>query len=97
MDLIITSAPLFLSSLALIFLLGLQQQNVTAQWHGYSFLTSFGIAGAQIFFIKSTVSTDLWVGVLAMGLGSAIGASASIVVHNFLRRRKSVIGKIINY
>jgi len=95
MDYLLSLAPLFFSSMAFIFLLGVQQQNITAQWHGYSFLTSFLIAGAQIVFIKSTVSSDLWIGILTMGLGSALGASASIVAHNFLRKRRPVIGSLI--
>lgn len=83
---------LFLSSLCLVFLLGMQQQHVTGGHHGWSFLTNYAIAGAQILFVQAAVASDVLLGVLQLGTGGAIGASLSMVVHRRFIRRRAVIG-----
>lgn len=79
---------LFVSSFCLVFLLGLQQQNVTHEHHGWSVIISFFIAAAQVAFIKQTVITEFLAAVLSLGCGGAIGASLSIVFHKKIVRRK---------
>ena len=44
-----THATLFLSAFFTVFLLGIQQQNVTGRHYLAAVLTSFGIGAAQIF------------------------------------------------
>ncbi len=84
------------SSFCLVFLLGLQQQNVTHQLHGWSVVTSFAIAAAQVVFIKETVSGDYLTSILLLGAGGGLGASASILVHTrWIRRPRNVIGENI--
>lgn len=87
---------LFFSSLFLVFLLGIQQQNVTHKLHGWSMVTSFAIALVQVTFIKDTVAGDYWATVLQMGAGGALGASLSIFVHTrWVCRPRNVIGEKI--
>lgn len=71
---------LFFVGLVMVFLLGLQQQHVTHGKHGWSVATSYLLAFAQVTLIQEAVASD-WVGVLLLGTGGAIGASASMVVH----------------
>ena len=68
----------------LVFLLGLQQQNVTHEKHLWSAITSYLIAGAQVLLIKESVASD-WAGVMWLGTGGALGASASMIAHRALR------------
>ncbi|MBE9538498.1 MAG: hypothetical protein IMF06_05405 [Proteobacteria bacterium] len=87
---------LFISSFFLIFLLGIQQQNVTHKLHGWSVVTSFAIAAAQVGFIKGTVAGEYVATVLQMGAGGGLGASLSIFVHSrWLHRPRNVIGEEI--
>lgn len=80
---------LFASSFFLVFLLGIQQQNVTHQFYWWSAVTSFAIAIAQVSFIKGTVAGDYLSTVLLMGAGGAVGASLSIYVHTRLINRNN--------
>jgi len=87
---------LFISSLFLVFLLGIQQQNVTHRMHLWSMVTSFAIAAAQVGFIKLTVAGEYLATVLQMGGGGALGASLSIFVHTRLvNRSRNVIGEVV--
>ena len=87
---------LFFSALALVFLLGLQQQHITHGKHGWSAITSFAIAAAQVGFVQSTVGTDFATGVLLLGAGGALGASASMIVHRrWICRPRNVIGETL--
>jgi len=76
---------------ALIFLLGLQQQHIAHENHGWSVLTSYAIAAAQVMFVQESVVTDA-LGAFWLGTGGALGASASIVVHKRFIRRKAARG-----
>lgn len=71
---------LFIAGFVTVFLLGMQQQNVTHGKHGWSFVTSYLIAGAQVLMVKESVVAD-WLGVLLLGTGGALGVSLSMVVH----------------
>lgn len=83
---------LFIASFCLVFLLGLQQQNVTHEYHGWSLVTSYLIAMAQVGFIQITAGGDYLTSVMVSGTGGALGASLSMVVHKQIRRRRPVIG-----
>lgn len=89
---------LFFSTLALVFLLGMQQQNVTHGHHGWSFITSLPIAMANVAFVKLAGVASFWEAVLPMWIGGALGASLSMVVHRrFIRRARGagVIGEVV--
>lgn len=68
----------------LIFLLGMQQQHIEHKKHLWSAITSYLIAGAQVLLIKESVASD-WAGVMWLGTGGALGASASMIAHRMLR------------
>ncbi len=76
---------LFLVGFATIFLLGLQQQHITHERHGWSALTCYAISAAQVVFVKEAGGTDM-LGAFWLGTGSALGASLSIVVHKRFMR-----------
>lgn len=77
---------LFLVGFFTIFLLGLQQQHITYERHGWSALTCYALAYVQVMFVKEAGTTDL-LGAFWFGTGSVIGSSLSIVVHRrFIRR-----------
>lgn len=92
---------LFFSSLCMVFLLGMQQQNVTHKHHGASVITSMGLALAQVTFIQHTAAGPFWHSALALWLGGALGASLSMVLHGHLigalsrLRRNGVIGEVV--
>lgn len=92
---------LFISSLCMVFLLGIQQQNVTHEHHGWSLITAYLIAIAQTAFLKEAVAMDYWNAVFLLGTGGALGASLSMVVHKrFIRRRSKpsvVLGSYLDY
>lgn len=71
----------FLSGLLYVFLLGIQQQNITHKQHGWSAVTSFALAAALALVVQGAVQGRLWWFVLLYGAGSAAGASLSIIVH----------------
>ena len=83
---------LFISTLALVFLMGFQQQNVIHSHYFTAAATSFLIALAQFSLYKGIIAADYW-GVIEMGAGGAIGITASMFFHkkwrNFNASRSS--------
>ncbi len=74
---------LFLSTFATVFLLGFQQQNVTGKHYVLAGITSMLIAFAQYSMISGVAHGGSW---LLMGLGGALGVTASMWSHGRIVR-----------
>lgn len=75
-----THATLFLSAFAIVFLLGVQQQNVIGRHYVAAFLTSIGIGGAQIFLwrlVPSASPTEI----IATLAGGPVGIVSAMWAH----------------
>ena len=83
---------LFISGFVYIFLLGIQQQNITHEHHGKSVLVSYLLAVATLYMVQGAQQDPLHF-ILLYGTGSALGASLSIIVHKWFRRPRNVIGE----
>lgn len=83
---------LFLSGFVYVFLLGIQQQNITHEHHGKSVVVSYLLAIATLYMVQGAAGNPLKF-VLLYGSGSAVGASLSIIVHKWFRRPRNVIGE----
>lgn len=85
----------FAAGFLYIFLLGIQQQNITHALHGWSFVTCMLLSLVFALLVRNAVTADLTLFVLQYGLGSALGASLSIIIHRrwIHRRRDGVIGE----
>lgn len=86
---------IFLSGFVYVFLLGLQQQNITHEHHGKSIVVSYLLAIATLYMVQGAAQNDPLHFVLLYGTGSALGASLSIIVHKWFRRPRNVIGEKI--
>lgn len=75
-----THAALFLSAFVTVFLLGIQQQNVTGRHYVAAIVTSLGIGAAQIFLWRliPTASTSEIIATLA---GGPVGIVAAMYLH----------------
>jgi hypothetical protein len=78
---------LFTATLAMVFLMAFQQQNVIGGHYVPAFFTSYSIAVAQYFLYNAIVVSDYW-GILQMGTGGTIGVLSSMYLHR--RWRSSV-------
>lgn len=75
-----THATLFLSAFAIVFLLGVQQQNVIGRHYIAAFLTSIGIGGAQIFIWRLVPSASV-TEIIATLAGGPVGIVAAMWAH----------------
>jgi hypothetical protein len=78
---------IFFSSFCMVFLLGIQQQNIVHGHYFYSAITSMCIAMVQVLFIQGVATGEYWTTVIPLGLGGAIGASCSMLFHRKILRR----------
>lgn len=76
---------LFITTFFAVFLLAFQQQNVVHRHYKSAALTALLIAAAQFGMFKGVIAAD-WHGFIAMGLGGALGVTASMYVHRKLLR-----------
>jgi hypothetical protein len=76
---------IFLSTFFTVFLLGLQQQNVTHEHYWAAAATSVAIAAAQYAMISSVAHGGNWI---LMGCGGACGITLSMYVHKNLVRKE---------
>jgi uncharacterized membrane protein len=78
---------LFICTLAMVFLMAFQQQNVIHGHYKTAAVTSFLIGLAQFSLYKGVIVADYW-GILEMGTGGAIGVTASMFLHRYMRRKQ---------
>ena len=76
---------LAISTFFTVFLLAFQQQNVTHGYYYWAASTSVAIAGAQYVMISSVASGGSW---LLMGIGGAVGVTASMATHRKWMKKK---------
>ncbi len=81
---------LFFITFLTVFLFGFQQQNVQHGKHILAAVTSFCIAFTQFTVYRAAVSGNTW-DWLYMGFGGAIGIVLSMVIHKYMRERRSKI------
>ena len=75
---------IFLSSLALVFLRGMQQQNVIGGHYLAAAVTPFAIAAAEVASVLYVVKIG-WSAVPVVGVGGSIGVCLAMFVY---RRRR---------
>lgn len=86
MDILIHT-DIFIAGFAWVFLLGVQQQNITGEHHIASATVSYALAFVFAILIQGMTSVSLLAFTLLYGTGSALGASLSIIFHKrFLRK-----------
>lgn len=79
---------MFISSLIVVFLLGLQSRNVNAGRYMSAVATSFGISVSQFIFVKYAAQGSYDV-LAATAAGGCIGIAGSIYVYsNFMEKKK---------
>jgi uncharacterized membrane protein YfcA len=77
---------LFLSAFSTVFLLGIQQQNVSGRHYFAAIITSIGIGAAQIFLWRLVPDADA--GQIAATLaGGPVGIVAAMYLHPRLLKR----------
>lgn len=81
-----THAALFLSAFATVFLLGIQQQNVTGRHYIAAMITSIGIGSAQVFLWRLVPSANVSE-IVATLLGGPVGIVAAMWLHPIIRQR----------
>lgn len=81
-----TALTLFISTFALVFLLGLQSLNVNGAHYRAAFLTSFGIGAANLVLFKLAPDAG---GIEIAGYlaGGPIGIVCAMRAHPWMRRR----------
>lgn len=83
---------ILVAGFAYIFLLGIQQQNITHENHFFSFISCYLLALTFAVLISELQNTTVLAFTFLYGTGSAIGASLSIVVHKrWMRKPDSFI------
>ncbi len=75
---------ILISTFFTVGLLGFQQQNVTHGWYWWAAVTSMAIAAAQYVMITSVAHGG---SCILMGLGGAMGVTASMFIHKRMRDR----------
>lgn len=81
-----THATLFFSAFATVFLLGIQQQNVTGRHYLAAFITGIGIGTAQIFLWRLVPNANASE-ILATLAGGPVGIVFAMWAHPSIRRR----------
>ena len=81
-----TEATLFLSAFATVFLLGIQQQNVTGRHYLAAIVTSLGIGGAQIFLWRLVPDANA-AEIVATLAGGPVGIVVAMWAHPRLFRK----------
>lgn len=79
---------IMIATFALVFLRGLQQQNVIGGHYISAAFTSYLIAAADIGVVLGVVSQG-WSAVAWVGTGGALGVTAAMATHRKLFRRSS--------
>ncbi|CCG43275.1 hypothetical protein [Magnetospirillum molischianum] len=87
MDQIFTYGMLWLTSFVSVFLLGSQSKNVQHSRYLAAAITSFGIAGTQLCFVRISVIGDPLTTLLVSGSAGSLGICAAIFIFDFMRRR----------
>lgn len=82
----IAATALFVASFVFVFLLSMQQMNVTARRYGLAFFTAVAICGAQIVQFKVLPADNGLLTLAAFMLGSALGVVTGMRVHPWLER-----------
>ena len=78
----------FAASFAFIFLRSWQQQNVTHQKYWWILPTSMLMAATEFMVIATIIKTGYGWAVLAIGLGSGLGATlATYIHHNYVAKK----------
>lgn len=73
----------------LVFLRAMQQQNVIHGHYVMAGVTSYLIAGAEIGVVLSIIHMG-WAAVLWIGTGGAIGVTAAMATHRWIRARMAL-------
>lgn len=73
------------ASFMLVYLRAIQQQNVIHGHYWLAALTSFVIAIAEVAVVLAVVA-HTWAAVPWIGLGGAIGVTAAMASHRYIRR-----------
>lgn len=76
-----TALALLMASFAVVFFLGVQQLNVTANRRGFAFVTSLFISAATLIQFKVLPGPTTWLEIAAFMLGSALGIEASMAAY----------------
>lgn len=72
---------IFLATLLLVFMRGIQQQNVIHRNYKLAFVTPYLIACGEVASVLLVVSTG-WQAIPFVGTGGAVGIVLSMYVHN---------------
>lgn len=75
----------FFASFGLVYLRAIQQQNVIHGHYWLAALTSFAIAVAEVGIVLSVIDKT-WSAVPFIGAGGAIGVTAAMATHRYIRR-----------
>jgi hypothetical protein len=73
---------LAVSSFTSVFLMGLQTKNVMYSRYGLAFLTSLGIGGTQLVFVRFAANDSVPLVLLFGVVPAALGICCSIYVHD---------------
>lgn len=88
-----TALALFAATFVLVFALGVQQLNVTADWYAGAFFTSLVISTANLMLFKVLPGpTSAW-DVIGYSLGGAFGIVAAMRAHPIIVRRWHRMGR----
>lgn len=74
-----------IASFCLVYLRAIQQQNVIHGHYLIAALTSFAMAGAEVAVVLAVISYT-WAAVPWIGLGGAVGVTAAMASHRYIRR-----------
>lgn len=87
-----TALYLFAATFALVFALGVQQLNVTADWYAGAFVTSLAISSANLVLFKVLPGPTGAVDIAGYSLGGAFGIVAAMRAHPYIVRRWHRLG-----
>jgi hypothetical protein len=86
-----TALTLFVASFVVVFALGFQQLNVTANYVGVAFVTSLAISGAMLVQFKylpgPTTAVEIWCYLVGSGLGIVAAMRAHPAIVDWCKRR----------
>lgn len=74
-----------IASFCLVYLRAIQQQNVIHGHYWIAALTSFAMAAAEVAVVLAVISYT-WAAVPWIGLGGAIGVTAAMATHRYIRK-----------